>query len=512
MPPAGACASVIVSRQVLRQPCQIDEERARFLPTRPGDPYLSVLRTYEMPVTIDATVLHPLMALPFDVAIAIDIRTLTTNEANRLAEGQINAARAALRGNAAVDPVTEQRIIDAERVMAELRTQLLHQVQVAVLVTAPSAEALDIHRATARDRLGVQLRMEAVPGSQSELLRLFSTTPATQIDAAWRRVDMLSKGVGCLFGVVGYHRASSVDGLFWGRDATRLAPIYYDPFEGRKSPHAVVIGQSGSGKTFLLNEITIRAAALDGYQVIWIDAFENGLRLERALGHGGRCYKLGLGQTINLLDLVYGPEDGDHWLLNQVQHVTTQLAMLMGSPAVTPDGKRVLEPRVFSHREAGVLDRALMALYATVAPDAIISEMPIVGDLVQALESLGEHEATELARDMRVMVYGSSTSTANATRAGGASTALPPSIGALPTMWSASICRISNAALRSYCRSTTARSLVRCIASCAIRSATARAARCGSSTSTGLPRACGRPSSWPGRLPKPRASSVWAGS
>src|SRR5690606_36085848 len=104
----------------------------------------------------------------------------------------------------------------------------------------------------------------------------------------------------------------------------------------------------GTGKTFLLNEITIRAAALEGYQVIWIDAFENGPRLERAIGAGARCHRLGLGQTINLLDLVYGPDDGPHWLLSQVQHVTTQLAMLMGQPAVTSDGKRVLEPRGFT--------------------------------------------------------------------------------------------------------------------------------------------------------------------
>lgn len=397
---------------------RVDEERARLLPTRPGDPYRTVLRSYEMPASFDAALLHPLMALPYDTAIAVDIRTLTMNEASRLAEGQINAARAALRGSSAVDPATAQRMADAERVLADLRTQALHQVQVAVLVTAPSAEALDMHRATARDRLGVQLRMEAVAGSQAELLRLFSTTPASQIDAAWRRSDMLSKGVGCLMGVLGYHRSSAVEGLFWGRDAFRLAPIYYDPFAGRRSPHAVVIGQSGGGKTFLLNAITIRAAALEGYRVIWIDAFENGPRLERAVGAGARRYQLGLGQTINILDLVYGPEDGPNWRLNQVQHVTTQLAMLMGNPAIAADSRRVLEPRAFTHRETGVIDRALMRLYTGLAPDAALEEMPVLGDMIGALEGLGESEAAELARDLRVMLYGSSTSTASHTARG----------------------------------------------------------------------------------------------
>lgn len=396
----------------------VDERNARFVPEKPGHPYLSVLRSYAMPVPFDASVLHPLMDLDFDLAIAIDVTTLGHGRAQTLAELQMSAARVAVNTSGAVDPQTAQRALDAERVLHELRTQSLHQVQVAVLVSGEDADDLSRNVAAARDRLGVTMRLEAVAGSQAELLRLFSTVPAVQIDAAWAREDMLSKGVGALFGVVSYHRSPATNGWLWGVDAIRSAPVFFDPFEGEHAGHMVYLGKTGFGKTFAMNLMTLRAAVQAGHRVIWIDAYENAARVERAVGGGAVRHALSLGNTINLLDLVYGPEDGESWLLMQVQHVVSQLALLMGRPAMSPDGKRILIPRDFTEREGGYLERAAQMLYLSITPDAALDEMPILTDLILALERIGEAEAVSLAGDLRVMLFGSTTDMSHMTAKG----------------------------------------------------------------------------------------------
>lgn len=55
----------------------VDERQARLVPQVPGQPYLAVLRSYDMNGTWDATTLHTLLALDFDVALALDVTTFS---------------------------------------------------------------------------------------------------------------------------------------------------------------------------------------------------------------------------------------------------------------------------------------------------------------------------------------------------------------------------------------------------------------------------------------------------
>ncbi|NTW98100.1 MAG: hypothetical protein HGB28_06065, partial [Oscillochloris sp.] len=351
-------------RPILPGPVMVDEQRACLVPVDRAHPHVAVLRSYDMPTTIDALVLHPLLNGDRDIAIAVDILPLSPGKAQRLAETQYSAASMALRTSRTVDPQTAQRALDAERTLAELTTSSLHQVQVAVLVQGSDADDLAIQVAAARDRLGMAVRVEAVAGSQAELLSLFSTTPSAQIDAAWCRSDMLAHGVGCLLGVVGFHRSPITEGWLFGVDH-RQAPVFIDPFSGGRAGHMVYIGVTGFGKTFAMNLLTLRAAALANNRVIWVDAYENGARLERAIGAGATRHVLSAGRTINPLDLVFGPEDGERWLHAQVGHVIAQLALIMGTLGSEGE-RRVLIPRVFTRDEEGFLQRAVALLYAEV--------------------------------------------------------------------------------------------------------------------------------------------------
>jgi hypothetical protein len=176
-----------------------------------------------------------------------------------------------------------------------------------------------------------------------------------------------------------------------------------------------ILGKTGYGKTWFLNQITMRAAAIAGWKVIGIDAFRNGERIEQAAGLGARCNRIGLESAVNILDVVYHKEEAGCWIGKQVQHVIGQLAMLLGEPGTNAHGEEELLPRRFSIAERGLLDQALSALYVEVDPDGLPHEMPILRDFVAILEELGEEETDWLARDLRLFLSGSMAASFDAT-------------------------------------------------------------------------------------------------
>ena len=93
--------------------------------------------------------------------------------------------------------------------------------------------------------------------------------------------------------------------------------------------------------------MALRAAALSGYRVIMIDAFENARRMERAVGAGVRGNWLTLETPINILDIVFDDEIGD-WRSAQVEHVISQLAMLIGTLGMGASNQKVFVPRIFT--------------------------------------------------------------------------------------------------------------------------------------------------------------------
>jgi len=145
----------------------------------------------------------------------------------------------------------------------------------------------------------------------------------------------------------------------------------------------------------------------------------NGPRIVGAAGAGATCYMLCMDTPINILDVVYDEDAEGGWLTNQVQHAIGQLALLLGRPGKTMDGKERLIPRDFEPEEAGVLDRALMLLYQDVTPSTPLNQMPLLSDLMAVLGSLREPEAQRLARTIRIKLFGTDDLTATAPNTAG---------------------------------------------------------------------------------------------
>lgn len=387
--------------------CAYREHATRLEPLEPGQPWLALLHSYDMQDEWDASTLHPLLSVNYDVALAVDINTLGRTRAQRRAEMAFNAANLIAGDRQLLDTRAERVTHDAQYALHEMRHQTLHELQIGVLVGGHSPEELETNVADIRDRLGPKLRLMRAAGAQGEVLKLFSQTPRKRLEAPWKPRTQLSHAVGCMLGVVGLHRASGTDGIFIGVDAVRRAPIFMDLFKNNQAAHIVVLGKTGFGKTAFINLLAERAATVGDMQVIGIDPTDNGPRVERALA-GAKSYPVGLEHTVNILDVVFNSDSEGGWLHNQVLYVEAQLSLLYGSPGKTSTDKDTLLPRVFTSRERGVWQRLIEQLYVEndIAPDTPGHRTPILSDLLALLEADGDPVAAALGLDLRYLLYG----------------------------------------------------------------------------------------------------------
>jgi hypothetical protein len=384
-------------------------------------PFLAVLTSYDSAGEWDATLFHELISLNLDLSIALDVVTLTRTKAQRVAEMAYNAAKLVARDVNLVDIRGEQVVHDAREVLGELKSQTLHAIQVAVLVRGKTRDELEANVVTVRDLFGARLKLLRPSGAQNAALKLFSTLPRSRLDAPWKPRTQLSKVVGCAAGMIGFHRPNETKGVFVGVDRNGRFPIFINLFERNQAAHMIISGMSGYGKTVLLNLLAERAASLNNMQVIGIDAFSNGIRVERAI-QDCVCFKVGLEHTINPLDVVFGWESEGGWLNNQILHAVGQIAMLLGEPGESVDGKKRFIPIKLETGERGVLSLAVKRLYQNyrIVPETPAWGTPGLSDLISILEEMRDPIATRFATRLRYFIYGSLSDTSEKTPDGAA--------------------------------------------------------------------------------------------
>ena len=397
------------------------EHLSYLAPEEPEQPFLAVLTSYDFAGEWDATLFHELISLNLDISIVVDVVTLNRSKSQRVAEMAYNAAKLVARDQSLVDIRGEQVVHDAREVLGSLKGQTLHAIQVAVLVRGRSRDELEANVVTVRDLFGARLKLLRPSGAQSAALKLFSTLPRKRLEAPWKPRTQLSKVVGCAAGMVGFHRPNQTKGVFVGVDRNGRFPIFINLFERNQAAHMIIAGQSGYGKTVLLNLLAERAASLNDMQVIGIDAFSNGLRVERAI-QDCVCFKVGLEHTINPLDVVFGEETEGGWLNNQILHSVGQIVMLLGEPGESIDGKKRFIPIKLETGERGVLSLAVKRLYQKyrVTPETPAWGTPTLTDLIVILEEMRDPIAAMFATRLRYFIYGSLTDTTEKTPDGAA--------------------------------------------------------------------------------------------
>ena len=96
---------------------------------------------------------------------------------------------------------------------------------------------------------------------------------------------------------------------------------------GASAYHHVIVGETGSGKTYGANLLLYREA-LRGTQVVVLEPMGHSRRLMQAMGEGGSYNRVDFAHTsLNVLDIV------ENTLTDQVTHVQRSLAVLLSSAA-----------------------------------------------------------------------------------------------------------------------------------------------------------------------------------
>lgn len=258
--------------------------------------------------------LHRLFGLEFPIWAALDIYTFSTQDALQMMRLKSVAARYdKSQGMGAAEARDVLSTVTALQQEMNRYGAALHTLRLYILVGANSAAEL-------RQRLtiaggAVPLDMEVAPAG--EMARVFSDSAPHDSDGA----ILSTPGVAILVGsALSYRRRTETRGVLLGTDQNQ-SPVIFNVFDDRNpSYNAVVLGQTGGGKTFAVLTIMMRHMLL-GVRGIIVDPQGN-IDLS-FLGDEYHRSVLGTeGASINILDITRDE------LMDQVASVKHILKML----------------------------------------------------------------------------------------------------------------------------------------------------------------------------------------
>jgi hypothetical protein len=375
-----------------------------YLEPEEADHPLCVMLTLSAPLRgqWDTTVLHRLLNVGCDIAVCIDVQPVSRTKMEYQADQTItNRTWQFRRGTGPRDARAEREYAAAHRAQEDLSTEAAHDLRLVVAVFGDDLDTLNQNVRLITSAAGTRVPLMRIPGQQAELARYFTTDPTKRIEARTRVHRMLSHGI-AVTTMFGLRKPDRTDGILWLFQGD--TPIFFNPIKDKRAGHAVVLGKTGSGKTFALNAWMMRWLA-QGHQVVLYEPQGHSERFIRACGEGGARFVLNLDQQLNILDVVAtrGERNEPPSLGVQVAHVATQLSVLLGGSTMTASGAEQFYPRVWESIERGILEIALQQLYAP-WPDLdslSVERTPILSDLCEALRDVGrqlrEREREELA-------------------------------------------------------------------------------------------------------------------
>jgi hypothetical protein len=372
-----------------------------LVPTEEGQPYLRVLHAHDVRGEWDLSSWYELHG-DYELAIAMDIKTLSRARAQRVTTDAYNVLEIAIYGPKAVkDSRAERAYEDVNTAMRALDHQGLHEVSYHILVQAPNLHTLNRHTQTITDKLGARLRLDTLAGSQQEYIKLFTPLPAIKVNAPIIRRNALSHNVAAKM-PWGIRKTKNISGTMWGWNPFQAMPVHFDLFgeTGDENSHLLMLGKSGYGKTVSLGMLALRQAVA-GNQVVFFDPVGKVNRLCEAvgLGSGAAHYDVQSTAAINLLDPI------ERELSRQGSHVTRKLSIILGQVTMNGNGDITYIPREVTNDEVGALDDALVdpRIYG---PDGdrlatmTAATAPLLGDLVAVLRDLDDPAGQQLAREI----------------------------------------------------------------------------------------------------------------
>jgi conjugal transfer ATP-binding protein TraC len=246
--------------------------------------------------------LEPLIRCPFPHTLAVSWEPVAEEEELRRLDRrlvwQTGVTDAAARSGRLPHPRDVQAVADAQELRAEVgrgETRLF-RVSLAMTLRAPSRTALDA-RTELVERLGQGLFLPFRRLLYRQMESWRATLPFGEPAPGVREMD--SAAAASLFPLLG-EDVQHETGQVWGENPHTHAPVIIDR-DRLPAPHGLVVGWSGSGKSFFGKLITLRAR-YHGIPVVIVDPEGE----YRVLAEDAQHVRLGAAQG---LDPLAGPED-----------------------------------------------------------------------------------------------------------------------------------------------------------------------------------------------------------
>ncbi len=380
-----------------------DEARDCLVPREAHLPYIALLSADDLKGTWSLWTLSRLLGLDVDLHLCIDVVPLDRIEGEHKVGFIATSTENSLRDGSGPRDVKAERKLETARYYQEQAEQGFHKIRVVVAVEGRDKQSLDDAVRQVVKSTSSFMRLVRPPHGQGPLAKFFTTTPTSRIDAFANTRIEISHGAAVMM-PFGIRRPSRTDGLLWIIE--EQTPIMFDPTRDaagrRRAGHTVVLGKTGTGKTFSAFVWANRMLAL-GWKVVFFEPQGHARRFIRACGLGGAFYKLDMRQKINVLDVVVtrDEEGNPPPLAAQNIQVINQLAILLGSHEEDAAGESHFKAKPFTTIERALIDHALQQLYAPWAADLDRLEpaqTPTLADLCAILETMPVRPSTEAAR------------------------------------------------------------------------------------------------------------------
>lgn len=344
-----------------------------------GRMYFAFMSSYEF-LPVDWNFYKPLrqvLSLPFPLALCIDFpKTWDRNDAISSIEGTLLATRVHLNTSTGEDSKSAKKYRDCQHTLEELNNgDLLHDVQIVIAVAAPDRESLKKACDDIVSRTKSYFRLRHDVGTQQGRAALFfSDTPTKIIGNEPTTWQVTSREGALLLGPLGYRKLSGLSGTMRGQSADGAFPFFFDSWPAKKiATHEIVVGLTGSGKTFALNCFLTRQYLEEGIAFDLLEPMGHGKTLADAVG--AALFTPSADDTnINPLDIMYPDATG------QITHVIRLVETMLG---------RQFSGTMMGNHQKALIGQALSRLYGTEKGVHLFSihphQTPIIENLCEEL-------------------------------------------------------------------------------------------------------------------------------
>lgn len=248
-----------------------------------GESYLITLEVRSFPPMLDlAWLSNPALGLD---APGITIHQRIVPVADGIARRLLASSEDAALGTLSADLATGTHLdVDAEQGMsaaAALRralaagTDRLFQYAITLTVAAPTAEAVQAHAETIRlaaDQAGIQLgvvRFQQWDG-YCDTLPLGQAPLSRERDGVCHDTSGGAVAMGLPTAAPGIRRRMGGRPIVWGEEPRTGTPILWDRWTAT-NPHALIVAESGSGKTYAVSGLLAQEVALGEEAILILD-------------------------------------------------------------------------------------------------------------------------------------------------------------------------------------------------------------------------------------------------